>query len=126
MRGALCLALLLISTGCQTAPPQAAQDALLTESSAATHARLARSASELLGGVPVLLADDAFLASSRVSIDRAVRRNAAGLRVDGRSEAVPRILRLQIRDGRCVLRLDGSDRELVLDGVSCQPVTVPR
>ncbi|MCX9155619.1 hypothetical protein OPU71_05715 [Niveibacterium sp. 24ML] len=126
MRGAVGLLILLLASACRTAPLAAAQDALLTESSAATRAHLARSASALLGGVPVLLADDAFMVNSQVSIDRAMRRDAAGLRVDGRSEGFPKLLRLQIRDGSCLLRLEGSDRELALDGVNCRPAALPR
>lgn len=125
MRNTTALLFILLTTTCQTPSLASKQDALLVAPDAASHSAIQQAASQLLGGVQVQLADDAFTRDSRISMERRVRNDPNGFRIDTPGEERPHLLRLIISASGCALRLESSGKQVELDGVRCKPVAAP-
>lgn len=110
MKAAFMLAGLLLSlTACQSAALQPA----LSNGGADNRAALEAAISEMLGGVSITLADNAFTQKSELSIERR--------RQQGRTYEMPDHFRLWIEDDVCILEhVESGDRQTVPE-LSCLP-----
>jgi hypothetical protein len=112
--------LLLPLGGCHTGAAAAdGEPAVLTEPDGRTRAELQRVVSEALGGVEVLLSDEALTDSSVLVIERRRHVDAAGRPIMGRDLGTPDRFLLIRQGGRCVLEHEGSGRRWPLDAARC-------
>jgi len=114
MISALCAAFLV------AAPPQPADVlARIVNPTAETRATLAKAVQSALDGATVTLAEDALTADSTLVIERAVRRDAKGLRIQGRELSPPERFRLVKSGGACVLVHERTGRRFPLVHTDC-------
>jgi hypothetical protein len=101
MRRAACIVALTLGACASLA--QSSAPAVLLAPDAASRAELQRVVAAALERETVTLADDALMHASFLLIERTPRRDAAGLRLNGRELDRPERFDLSIRQGRCVL-----------------------
>src|SRR5207244_1674144 len=80
--------------GCRTAPVRPEAPAVIVDPSSRSREELAAAVSAALNGVTVTLADDALMRESTLVLERAKRRDASGLPVQGRELGTPERFRL--------------------------------
>ncbi|WP_152663136.1 hypothetical protein [Arsukibacterium ikkense] len=96
------------------------QPARLTNMSPAVKAELQQAIVELIGGEPVKLADNAFVASHQLFIEQAILRDPQGRPIMGRHQQPAILLELQQDDKQCLLSHPASGRSVLLSLSSCQ------
>lgn len=104
------------------AAPDADPPALIVNPTAESRAALVQAVRAALNGAPVTLADEALTRESTLVIERAVRRDAAGRRVQGRELGLPERFHLVKSGASCVLVQERSGRRLVLEHTHCVEV----
>jgi hypothetical protein len=94
--------------------------AVMVNSTPQSRAQLAGAVSEMLGGSPVMLADDAFTRSSVLLIERSPARDAEGVRMTGRDYGKPETFTLVRSNGACVLVSARDGRRFALTEARCR------
>ncbi len=112
---------LLALAGCHARHASRDLPAVLTAPTAESRAELQRVVGEALRRPSVTLADDALTADGTLVVDRAVRRDANGLPLQGRETGQPERFRLVRNGSRCVLVHEGSGRRFTLKAATCAP-----
>lgn len=104
-------------------PRSASRDlpAVITNPTAQSRAELVRVVSRALNGASVTIADDALTGDSTLIVERAPRRDAQGLPLDGRQTGRPERFRLVKNGSRCVLVHEPTGRRWTLASTSCSP-----
>lgn len=120
--GLIALALGALALDACASLAQSSAPAVLLTPDAASHAELERVIAAALGRKTVTLADDALTHESFLLIERTPRRDAGGLRLDGRERDPPERFDLSIRQGRCVLTHQRTATHHELDHARCAPV----
>jgi hypothetical protein len=105
-----------------TAAANADVPALIVNPTAESRAALVQTVRAALNGARVTLADEALTRESTLVIERTVRRDAAGRRVQGRELGLPERFRLVKSGGSCVLVHERTGRRSVLDHTQCVEV----
>jgi hypothetical protein len=105
-----------------TAAQDAEVPALIVNPTAESRAALLQAVRSALNGASVTLADEALTGESTLAIERTVRRDAAGRRVQGRELGLPERFRLVKSGGSCVLVHERTGRRSVLDHTQCVEV----
>lgn len=100
---------------------QSSAPAVLLAPDAASRAELQRVIATALGRKMVTLAEDALTHESFLLIERTPRRDATGLRLNGRELDRPERFDLSIRQGRCVLTHQRTAVRHELRRVRCAP-----
>ena len=116
MTSILCAALVMAS-----ALPAADVPARIVDPTPQSRAALAEAVRSALNGAPVTLADEALTAASTLLIERAVRRDARGLRIQGRELTPPEQFHLVQSAGACVLVHERTGRRFPLRDTRCVP-----
>lgn len=126
------LALVLTATvGCTSTkaePPEMALLATSSQSVATSGAELDSVAvietaiGEWFGGMDITLADNAFTASSTLSIERKSAIDKRGLPLDGRHSNSAFVFTLLKRGDSCFIRNEQNNEEVLLAGVDCTVV----
>jgi hypothetical protein len=112
--------LLLALGGCRSdATAAEGVPALLQDPDERTRTELQRVVSEALGGVAVMLSDDALTHTSLLVIERRQPVDDAGRPIMGRILEAPDRFRLIRQGGRCLLEHEASGRRSLLEGVRC-------
>jgi hypothetical protein len=102
------------------APVQSADlPALISNPTPESRASLLQAVRSALNGAPVTLADDALTRESTLLIERAIRRDAARLRMQGREVSPPERFQLVKSGGACVLVHERTGRRFTLEHTSC-------
>ena len=94
---------------------------MITNPTAQSRAELVRVVSRALNGASVTIADDALTGDSTLIVERAARRDAQGLPLDGRETGRPEQFRLVKNGSRCVLVHERTGRRWTLASTSCSP-----
>lgn len=106
---------------CLARPAPRDVPAVLTNPTAESRAELARVVSRALDRAAVTLADDALTRDDTLLVDRAIRRDAQGVPLDGRATGRPERFRL-VRSGvQCVLVHERTGRRWPLSAATCSP-----
>ena len=111
----------LALAGCAQRAAQPEVPAVLTNPGEQSRAELLHAVREALNGAPVTLADDALTADDRLIIERAARRDAEGVKPQGRETVRPEQFRLVKSGAQCVLLHVGTGRRWVLTSATCSP-----
>jgi hypothetical protein len=114
MIAALCAAFLLATPAQDADVP-----ALIVNPTPESRAALSQAVSSALNRRSVTLADDALTRESTLVIERAVRRDASGLRVQGREPGLPERFRLVKSGGSCVLVHERTGQRFPLGHTRC-------
>ncbi len=96
-----------------------ASPALLSESSTDSKAELQHAIASLLKTEEVLIADDAFMQSSRLSLSRAPHTDPNGQLIMGRNFEMPDMVQLLIMDKQCFVYHEKSDQNRPLPLSKC-------
>jgi len=96
--------------------------AVLVFPTSKTRTELLRAVREAMNGAPVRLADDALTKDSHLIIERAERRDSAGLPINGRSSEKPEQFQLLVRDRHCILMQTRTGRSWPLPSATCAPI----
>jgi hypothetical protein len=113
------LAGLTMLAGCKMTET-VAQPARLTNMSPAVKTELRHAIVELIGGEPIKLADNAFVASHQLFIEQAILRDPQGRPIMGRHQQPAYLLELQQRNNQCLLSHPASGRTVLLSRSHCQ------
>jgi len=115
--------LLLALGGCRTDATASeigeAAPALLANPDERTRAELQRVVSAALGGVEVMLSDDALTTSSALVIERRRHVDDGGRPIMGRDLGTPERFLLTRQGGRCLLEHEASGRRWPLEAAEC-------
>jgi hypothetical protein len=114
----------LLASACRTAAPAPGPDevpALIVRPTDKSRAALAEAVSIGLDGARVTLADFALTGSSELVIERMVRRDLEGDRVQGRVTEQPERFRLVKSGQECVLIHDSTGKRYRLVDTECAP-----
>ncbi len=114
-------ATLLALAGCHLHSSAPDLPAVLTHPTAESRAELQRVVSRALNRQTVTLADDALTADGTLIVERAIRRDAQGVRLQGRETERPEHFRLVRNGSRCVLVHEDSGRRFTLKAATCAP-----
>ncbi len=106
-------------SACGTMPHADEVPAIVVNATAETRLILRRALGSLLERDSVLLADDAFLRESTVTLEPARLRDRQGNLLQGREQRAPGRFRLVKEGGACVLVHENSGRRSTLDGIEC-------
>lgn len=117
---------LLSLCGCQSATTSDPVPAILTAPSAEITAELGAGATELLSGAPVTLGSTAFITSSELTLEPALRKSPLGRLGRGRMIEPPDALRLLRAGNQCVLEHINSGDQVVLKTQLCAPAPIPQ
>jgi hypothetical protein len=101
---------------------QGERPAVIAAPSASSRAELSRVASLAFDGVPVTLAEKAFMLDSVLWVDRLTPPGPQGRAATGRTLEEPMRLRLVLQGPRCLLVRDRDGHRFELRGVPCVPV----
>ncbi len=112
----LCAALLMASA------PAADVPARIVDPTPQSRAALLSAVRSALNGATVALADEALTAESALLIERAVRRDPRGLRIQGREVLRPERFHLVKSGGDCVLVHERTGRRFPLRDTRCAAV----
>lgn len=113
----------LLLSACQTLQGEPAA-ALLVEPDDEVYAELTSAVSTLMDGTPVMLSNDAFTASSRLSVERRRHENIDGRVGTGRIQTPPEHFHLLLQGGDCMVERQATGEHLVLEHAQCQAETV--
>ncbi len=105
---------------------QGERPAVIAAPSASTSAELARVVTLAFDGLPVTLADDAFIRDSVLSVERRTPPGAQGRAATGRTLDAPARLRLVLVGTRCELIREADGRRFPLRDVACVPLDAVR
>ena len=114
---------LLAMVGCTPTDREPTEpiDALLVEPSAAGRAALVDAATRLTGSSQLILAEDAFIQRSQITIERTSHRSLEGDPASGRMTERPQVLSLQRYQGQCRLLHLGTGKAISLPEINCLP-----
>ena len=108
------LASILLLAGCslqaQDLRINEASPALLSDSSLESQAELQQAIASLLKAEEVLIANDAFMQSSRLSLSRAPHTDPNGQLIMGRNFEMPDMVQLFIQGDQCFIYHEESDQ----------------
>jgi hypothetical protein len=104
-------------------PRPASQDvaAVISNPTTQSRAELAHALSRALNDAPVTLAEDALTSDSTLVIQRAQRRDARGLPLDGRETGRPERFQLVKNGSLCLLVHERTGRRWKLPTTTCSP-----
>ena len=124
--GFVSIAALGLVLACATVRGQSPAPALLVSPSAQARVELGRVINAALH-VPVRLADDALVHDSVLIVDRTIRRDAAGIPLDGRGLGKPERFRLVMQGSNCVLIQERTGKSWTLMSATCvrAPIGIP-
>jgi hypothetical protein len=111
----------LVPAACHPRPAAPDVAAVITDATPQSRAELARVVSHALEGATVTLADDALTGDSTLIIQRASRRDAQGLPLNGRETGRPERFQLVKNGPRCVLLQERTGRRFELAATTCSP-----
>ncbi|RTR39134.1 hypothetical protein EKG38_09415 [Shewanella canadensis] len=115
--------ILLLLAGCslqaQDLRVSEASPALLSDSSTDSKAELQHAIASLLKAEEVLIADDAFMQSSRLSLSRAPHTDPSGQLIMGRNFEMPDVVQLFIQGEQCFVYHEESDQHRPLPLSKC-------
>jgi hypothetical protein len=108
-----------VLVACVSAASRSDEPAVISAPTPASREELARVVSAALHGAPVTLADDALTKESLLIIERARRRDADGVRIDGRVMEKPEQFELVKSASQCVLIHRRTGERHVLTHTTC-------
>lgn len=114
-------ALLAAPCGCRTPRGLAEMPAVVVTPTARSRAALAAAVRAALGGAPVTLADDALTTAPVLQVEPVVRRDAAGLPLDGRERRGPERFVLFKSGPACILVHEPDGARHRLADTECAP-----
>lgn len=115
------LALFVFNSGCMARSDSQLTPAVLTSTNADVKLQLQKAATQLLFGHKVRLANDAFVLSHTLLIEKNASKDASGRLIEGRKLDGSAIeLSLWKRGSHCYLQRKDTDTSLPLDGISCK------
>lgn len=120
-KGILFVASVLLLVACKNGTLQDEVPARVQAPTPAGKAELQAAVAEALGRTEVLLADDAFIDSSTLVVERRPARDPAGNRLPGRELEKPERFQLLLSGGDCILLRESSGERWTLREVRCQP-----
>ena len=120
MKALLLAPLLTLLAACQVNDALSAP-ALLVDPDETSRRVLQDAIMQMIGGEPVLLADDVLTTSSELFIQQAVLRDNQGRPIMGRHTQPAYRFELRIDNGDCVLVNPGLNKRVELTGVECKP-----
>lgn len=103
-------------------PSSDMQPAVRASGDAVSRTALASALANELGQAQVLLAQDAFLHSDKLTLERARHQRLGQGLLQGRSTEPPLVIRLLIKAGQCFLFRVDIEKTIPLPTVSCQPL----
>ena len=112
----------LALVACVAKPAPRDVPAVLTSPTAECRAELVRAVSRALDGLPVTLAEDALTRDDTLLVDRATRRDATGVPLDGRRTGRPERFLLVASGSDCVLVHESTGRRTTLRAATCSPL----
>lgn len=95
--------------------------AVLANPAPESQAELVRVVREAMNGAPVTIADDAFIATDTLIIERAASRDAKDMNLRGRDTGRPEHFRLVKSGSHCVLVQVSTGRRWTLTSATCAP-----
>ena len=110
---------MLLLAGCHLRVAPADAPAVLTSSSAESHAELVRVVSAAMNGAPVTIAASALTDDDVLIVERAQRQGEKDMNLGGRETGRPHHFRLVKSGSRCVLVHQETGRRWTLESVTC-------
>ncbi len=107
--------------GCRTPRDRVEVPAVVVNPTPRSRAALAAAVRAALGGAPVTLADDALTTAPVLQVEPVVRRDAAGLPLDGRERRRPERFGLVKRGPACILVHEPDGARSALADTECAP-----
>lgn len=117
-----CAAVLASLSGCLTMHGRQEVPAVIVNPTAQSRASLRQAVGAAVQGAQVTLADDALTSVSTLLVERATRRDPAGLPLNGRELSPPERFRLVMSDEQCVLVHERSGARFTLAATACSPL----
>jgi hypothetical protein len=113
------MAPLMVALLLAVSQPASEVAAILVNPTPGSRAALSEAIRSALGAPALTIADDALTRESTLAIERTVRRDSAGRRVQGRELGLPERFRLVKSSEGCVLVHERSGRRFVLEHTAC-------
>lgn len=117
----LLFAATVLLLACNSARTLEATPARLVSLDDAGRVELSSKLAELLHQNSVLIADDAFVANSILTLERKAHLDSQGNRIQGRELGMPDKVQLLLSEGHCTLKHLGNEKTIELTNLKCQP-----